>query len=558
MNIAVPPTSRWGSTWGWLLVIGLLACSTQAPGQEAPTATQGSTSTPSAATTTTPKSKGTSSSTSKSKDSAKTSKAKSESKAKAEAKAKADAEAAAEEEARAAEDAKVHATSVEVFKDPRAEEALTKQHPVAGLKAAKPNDLAAVKAMASGSTNLDNDILQRFVEGMAYQLVDASNIKNLVSPPPGSITRSSLNIQVAVDGLIDVMNIAKATNNASFIKAYNALLIATLPKLLDNHLVSRIQAMIVLGQIPSSDVLPILLAQLKDAKQTVWVKLWALKGLSNLTQDGVNVTNALGTDRAYTAAQAVLAFLAAEKEAGLPWPATMRAMEALGALRQATGPTSREKAEMSSAAMDVLANSEMNIEARASAGMALGLIQVSPAIPKYNYPLIGYWVGSLAADVGDAIAKEFKKNPTEAEYLSGLLIGPIAQSFGGIEGARESGLLNLPTSHPNVPPSLTYLRQIADLNTATGRAAVELVRAPKGQIPERLADLGKRVAELRDFLAKNPPKDFHLIPPGGTEYVPAAPEAPAEAGDAKADAGENAAKPDAADTKAQAPRTGGK
>ena len=533
---ALPPRLRRASTWGWLIALSLLASPAVGLAQGTPKKDQA---------TTTKKSKA-GDAAAKAKDGG------SAAKAKADAKAKAEAEA--EAEAKAAEEAKVQATSVEVFKDPRAEEALTKQHPIPGLRAARPTDLNAVKAMAASSANLDPEVLQRFVEGMAYQLVDASNIKNLLTPPPGTITRTSLNIQTAVDGLIDVMKIAQVSNNAAFLKAYNALLIATLPKLLDNHLVSRIQAMIVLGQVPSAEVLPILLAQLKDPKQTVWVKLWALKGLSNLVQDGVAVTSVLGTDRAFTASQAVLGFLDAEKEAGIPWPARMRAMEALGALRQATGPTSRDKAEFCSAAMDVLADPSMTPEVRASAASALGMIQVNPSLAKYNFPVVAYWIGLLSADIGDAIVKDFKKNPTEAEYLSGLLIGPINQAYNGIEGARESGLLNAPIAHPNVAPSLTYIRQLAELDTAVARASVELVRAAKGAIPDRLADLTKRVAALREFLNANPPKDFHLIPPEGTEYTLKAPEAQAEPNE-KADAASDD-KADAAKT--DAPKSDGK
>ena len=44
------------------------------------------------------------------------------------------------------------------------------------------------------------------------------------------------------------------------------------------------------------------------------------------------------------------------------------------------------------------------------------------------------------------------------------------------------------------------------------KAAVELIRAPTGQLKARRQDLIARVAALKEFLAKNVPANRHLVP----------------------------------------------
>ena len=50
------------------------------------------------------------------------------------------------------------------------------------------------------------------------------------------------------------------------------------------------------------------------------------------------------------------------------------------------------------------------------------------------------------------------------------------------------------------------------------KAAIDLVRAPTGQIKARRQDLIARVAALKEFLAKNAPASRHLVP--GDEGFP--------------------------------------
>ena len=186
-------------------------------------------------------------------------------------------------------------------------------------------------------------------------------------------------------------------------------------------------------------------------------------------------------------------------------------------MRQAALPVKMADAEMAAAAMKFLADPTARPEIRATAAWALGMVRVNPAVARYNFPLVAHVVGQLAAELGDKAGASFSENPTLSEYLSGLLVGPIFQAFNGVEGARESGLLKT----PGLGQAATYVKQVADLQASVARASVELVRAPAGQVPARKKDLSDRVAALKAFLDKNPPKDFHLIP-AGPEYRPAA------------------------------------
>ena len=79
---------------------------------------------------------------------------------------------------------------------------------------------------------------------------------------------------------------ARGVNNDKFLTVYNRLLIQKLVPLLKNHLIPRVQAMIVLGQSGSAEMLPIYEAQIKDKTQTMWVKLWAMEGMANIIETG--------------------------------------------------------------------------------------------------------------------------------------------------------------------------------------------------------------------------------------------------------------------------------
>ncbi len=53
---------------------------------------------------------------------------------------------------------------------------------------------------------------------------------------------------------------------------------------------------------------------------------------------------------------------------------------------------------------------------------------------------------------------------------------------------------------------------MADQIKPVAKAALELVRAPTGQLKARRADLLARVEALKEYLAKNVPANHHLVP----------------------------------------------
>ena len=164
------------------------------------------------------------------------------------------------------------------------------------------------------------------------------------------------------------------------------------------------------------------------------------------------------------------------------------------------------------------------------------MMQITSAVPGYNFPLVAFVAAQLAAHVGDQILATYTSdkgkplNATKAEYLTGLLVGPVYQTFEGQAGFRESGLL-----HWNAVAARSDIQKVADQMKPVVKAALELVRAPSGQRKARRTDLEARVIALKDFLAKNVPANRHLVPDdeGFLEDAGRQAEAPAEPGAAK-------------------------
>ncbi len=216
--------------------------------------------------------------------------------------------------------------------------------------------------------------------------------------------------------------------------------------------------------------LKLFLDEIRNPQQTLWVKLWAIRGITNIKQNpAARLTAAQEVEAARVIAEQL-----DEKTKDMPWPLQMRALEALGQLRQGYIPAAPKNAEMAVAAMRILAETKARSEVRAEAARTLGLMQISNAVPNYNFPLIAYASAQLAGRLGDQIAacyteekvkakdtdtdKEKSKNKdtskvkplnaTKAEHLTGLLVGPLYQAFEGQPGARESGLLHTTATSP--------------------------------------------------------------------------------------------------------------
>ncbi len=329
-----------------------------------------------------------------------------------------DAQESVKTEAAAAESVAAgppQAETLEIFKDPRAEEALPNTFPSLPGTTPIPTLIRTIRAMASRSIATDRSQIQRFVEGYAADLTGHTNIRAVINPPPhlGPGSSAYKAIEHATDGLIEPILTAKQAGNTEFLNVYTQVLVSTLSKLLNNHLLARIEAMIVLAQTGSPETVDLFISQLKNPKQTVWVKLWAAKGLANIVQNGTR-TDDLGP-RAIPVAEALADFLEREKE--IPWPVQLRVLEALGAMRLAAVPASRDKAKMATAAVEYLANPDAKTEVRAEAAWAVGMMRDLQGITKFNFPLVASHIGEVAADVGERVVKTFPTNRTLGEYL---------------------------------------------------------------------------------------------------------------------------------------------
>ena len=184
---------------------------------------------------------------------------------------------------------------VEVFKDPSAEELLNpKKYRQIGNRVAMPDDLEAVRTMAGDSNAaVDRTAIQRLVDGMVAQLTDPKNIQALVDPPPGSNRASpaAQAIEQATTNLIEPIYSAREAQNSRFLNTYNSVLLRSLAPLLKHHLVPRVQAMIILGQTGNADAFKLFVDEIKNPQQTIWVKLWAIRGITAIKKNsGVRLT----------------------------------------------------------------------------------------------------------------------------------------------------------------------------------------------------------------------------------------------------------------------------
>jgi hypothetical protein len=398
----------------------------------------------------------------------------------------------------------------EVFRDPKVEALLNvvKFPELFKGKTVGNDDILSFKAMAADpNANLDTALMERVIDAQIARLTDHANIQALLSEDKANQAAVRA-IHDATNVLLEPLFLAKATvpKNEQFLSAYNRLLVSKLRPLLKNHLIPRIQAMIILGESGNPNAMPVFEEQIKDANQTTWVKLWAMEGISNIRADGRQLTGSAQIQ----AAKVVADFLDQDKE--LPWPAQLRALETLGAMRQGYLPNLPQKAHMANSAMRLLADPQSRLEVRAEAARALALMQITPAVERYNYLLVAHAAAHLAAELGAQIASSFATNKTKSEYYTGLLLGPVYQAFDGVPGARDAGYL-----HANSGPSAAAIQKVFDLVKPVAKTALDLIRAPNLQTKKLKDELTARVAELKGFLDKNPVADRHLVR-GGDEY----------------------------------------
>src|SRR5262249_14923649 len=193
---------------------------------------------------------------------------------------------------------------------------------------------------------------EKYVKYYTAEMTKKPMITAVIDPDtkfaPNSATAQG--IRNAAARLMEPIQTAKKANNTAFLTAYTRLLAVEVPKLLQNHLIARLEGMIVLAQTGQPDAQDIFIKQLGDKDQTVWVKLWAARGLTNIVQTPTGGLGELqgGAPSMLKAARALMAFLDQED---LPWPAPIRALEALGSLRRPPHPSAPQRGEMAPVAL---------------------------------------------------------------------------------------------------------------------------------------------------------------------------------------------------------------
>jgi len=404
-------------------------------------------------------------------------------------------------------------TRVEIFQDPRTEPTLAvdKFTPLPAVRNAP--SAKEIKDMATGAANSNRAQIEEFVKAQAAALTNRNNLKALFDT--GENVRFTAAVMKEFDkaatALMEPLSMAPNAVNTQFRKDYVAALLSTMPKLLNNHLYARTEAMIVLATTGDPEALPIFTAQLKDPDQVLAVKLWAARGITNATQNG---RRDLDQGRANAAAKALSDFL--QSEADAPWPVQMRALEALGSLRFATDAQGRGMAEMATAALRFVADSDATPDVRAYGAWALGMMKTSQ-VPGFNYPLAAYHIGQATVDLAEGVDSSISESTERATHLAGLILYRLLPALRGEEGVRESGLLN---SSGLGGPARKNLTDMATRMQAVSVAAFNVVSTalPKSTFDSRKKELNAKVAALKDYLAKNKPSDTRLVP-GGAEFA---------------------------------------
>lgn len=410
----------------------------------------------------------------------------------------------------------------EVFEDPRAKPLLKntfKEFPDA-KPALTTTDLSALRNMAANVVGVNRDTISRFLDQMAADLTKHIYIKAVIENDPAIRAGDARlrAIERASQLLMELLVTAQDKKNGAFLDQFVPLLFAKFTPLLEGHLLTRVEASIILATAATTAQADLFVKQIADPKQVVWVKHWSARALTNATNRG-KVTLEIGKATAATAA--LVGFL--EKEPGAPWPVKLRVFEALGSIRLASTTGVQGKPDVAGLAMLTLSDPNVKIDVRARADWAFGMLTIPAANPSFNFKLATYQTGRLAAEIGDRILADynqrkdkFTRQNDHARYLTGLLLYEIYPALAGEDDVPNSGLLH--SRHPAALAARPFMTGLEEQLKNLGRAAGDLLTAGGGQVKQASADLEARVVELKSFLEKNRPG------PGETELYPGGPK----------------------------------
>ncbi len=394
----------------------------------------------------------------------------------------------------------------EVFLDPRAK-ALLDPKAFQEFPDAKPKltqtDYSAMRNMAANVVGVNRELMLRFIDQMVADLSKHDYIKAVVDPapnlPPGA--PAVRGIEAASVKLIELINIAHDKKNAVFLAQFETPLFTKLTPLLEGHLLSRIQAAIILASAASPGQVDLFVKQISDPKQVVWVKHWSAVGLTNATNKGQTVLNinqadlgrcgparlpreGAGDAVACEAPRAAGARLASARVVdGGPGQARHRGLRVLG--------PQRSRASSSTSGPGPPG--------------ALGMLTI-PGSQPYNYKLAAYQVGRLATEIGDRIVADYDQRKAKftkagqsdyARHLTGLLLYQVYPAVAGEDNVQNSGLLLRDASGSGRGPTVHDRARRSDQEARPGGQRIAHVRRRAGQADARRARRpGRRVQEV--------------------------------------------------------------
>jgi hypothetical protein len=272
-------------------------------------------------------------------------------------------------------------------------------------------------------------------------------------------------------------------------------------------MLARVQIMLALSELGEASALDTFIKVLDEPQHPVVLKQLAAQGITTIAGAPNRPLQLNDTVRA---AEALARFLDNPEETF--WLARVRALEALGSLRQISTIQQRDQALMAQVALRILANPDERPMVRAWAAWALGRYDVPAGYPQINYSLLAYQMGRLAVDLGDSIVdlgdSILTTKRDRARYLTAIMAFQVFPGLNGTADLRGSGLVNA----RGLGAHQAYVNQIQILVKQLAAECVTLTRAVGSQIGPALDAVNGRLAELKTYLEKNPPPADPLVP----------------------------------------------
>ena len=232
-------------------------------------------------------------------------------------------------------------SKVELIIDPAAEAATENTFPeVRGND--RINNYSLLEDMARGQGQLNRDEVRQYVDAQAVILSKHSNIQALLTPNAVKQTSNTAGgagrdtRQAIARSTREMLTLlALSEGNGPFRNLLIENLRRVLEPLLNGHLFTRTQAIIVLEQTGSPELIDVFAKVLANSKQPLAVKMIAARGLTKIANHGR--TLGLNPQQSIKASAAIANSLGNESDGF--WFGQVRGLEALGSLRYASDPT---------------------------------------------------------------------------------------------------------------------------------------------------------------------------------------------------------------------------